>query len=207
MGRDGADSRGVPFFQSSNPTEIIGDVQWEMSIVPEQLPVPRFCQLCGGALAERYVEAEKRSRFECTSCGFIHYLNARVVASLVVSHNGRVLLQQRSYEPRAGFWTFPGGFLEIGETPRDGARRETLEEVGLDVEPLSLLGVYARPHVGIVLVTYEGEAADDAAYVADEESSHVQWFAPNEIPWDDLAFETTAAALRDWIARREGDNA
>ena len=193
----------MPFFQSSNPIEFISFVQRGMSSVPEQLPKPRFCQLCGGNLAERYVEAEKRTRFECDACGFIHYLNPRVVAAMVVSHDGHVLLQQRSYEPRAGFWTFPGGFLEMGETPKDGARRETLEEVGLDVEPRGLLGVYARPHVGIVLVTYEGEASGDAAYVADEESSSVQWFAPGDIPWDDLAFETTAAALRDWIARRE----
>jgi ADP-ribose pyrophosphatase YjhB (NUDIX family) len=113
-----------------------------------------------------------------------------------------VLLQQRAVEPRAGFWTFPGGFLEIGETAEEGASRETREEVGLDVTPERLVGVYTRPNVGIVLVAYEAESASDAAIVGDAESQDVRWFAQDDIPWDDLAFETTDAALRDWLAMR-----
>lgn len=169
--------------------------------MPERIPPARFCQVCGHELVERYVASEKRVRAQCEACGHVHYVNPRVVAAIVVAHAGRLLLQQRAVEPRAGFWTFPGGFLEMGETLQEGARRETLEEVGLDVEPRSLLGVYARPEVGIVLVVYEGESATDAAVVGDAESLQVRWFAPEAVPWDDLAFETTAAALRDWIAR------
>jgi ADP-ribose pyrophosphatase YjhB (NUDIX family) len=169
--------------------------------VPERLVTPRYCQLCGRDLVERFIADEKRMRLQCEGCGFVHYLNPRVVAAIVVSHGGRVLLQQRAVEPRAGYWTFPGGFLEVGESAEEGAARETLEEVGLDVHP-SLLGVYSRPHVGIVLVAYAGEAATDAAIVGDAESLQVRWFEPAEIPWAELAFETTEAALRDWIARR-----
>jgi ADP-ribose pyrophosphatase YjhB (NUDIX family) len=77
-----------------------------------------------------------------------------------------------------------------------------LEEVGLDVAPAALVGVYTRPHVGIVLVVYEGEAGSDRAIVGDDESLQVRWFATDAIPWQDLAFETTEAALRDWLARR-----
>lgn len=172
-----------------------------MSTVPEQLPEPRFCQLCGHELVERYVESEKRRRLQCTACGFIHYVNPRVVVSIIVTHEGRVLLQRRAMEPGAGKWTFPGGFLEVGEHPGDGAARETLEEVGLDVRPQSLLGVYGRPAVGIVLVVYEAEAPTADAYVADPESLEVRWFERDDIPWDDLAFDTTTAALRDWCER------
>jgi ADP-ribose pyrophosphatase YjhB (NUDIX family) len=170
-----------------------------MSTVPERIPQPRYCQLCGHHLVERLIEAEKRTRLQCESCGFVHYLNPRVVAGIVVSNRGRVLLQRRAIEPRAGYWTFPGGFLEVGETVHEGARRETLEEVGLDVEPTSLVGVYTRPQVGIVLVAFAGESASDAATAADFESSEVGWFAFDAIPWADLAFETTEAALRDWL--------
>lgn len=167
---------------------------------PERLPEPRFCQLCGHSLVERFLPEERRMRLQCESCGFIHYLNPRVVAAIIVSHNGRVLLQQRAVEPRAGYWTFPGGFLEMGETPLAGAVRETEEEVGLRVEPSGLLGVYARPDVGIVLVVYVAESASGDARVADPESLQVRWFARNEIPWSELAFDTTEAALRDWVA-------
>jgi ADP-ribose pyrophosphatase YjhB (NUDIX family) len=169
--------------------------------MPEQLPTARYCQVCGRFLVERYIAAEKRMRLQCEGCGFVHYLNPRVVAAIIVSHRGKVLLQQRAVAPRAGYWTFPGGFLELGETVEEGAARETLEEVGLEVAVERLIGVYSRPQAGIVLVAYAGEAKSDAAIVGDAESQQVRWFAADAIPWDDLAFETTAAALRDWLAR------
>src|SRR5687767_7561197 len=103
--------------------------------VPERLPEPRYCLRCGHFLVERFVAAEGRSRHQCESCGFVHYQNPRVVAAIIVSHEGRLLLQQRAIEPSLGKWTFPGGFLELGERVEDGARRETLEETGLDVVP------------------------------------------------------------------------
>lgn len=173
--------------------------------MPERLAQPIYCQICGRFLVERFVASEKRRRLQCEACGFIHYMNPRVVAAIVVSHRGRLLLQQRANEPRAGFWTFPGGFLEVGETPEQGAARETKEEVGLDVTPQALLGVYGRPQVGIVLVVYEGEAARDDAIVGDDESLQVRWFAIDAIPWEDLAFETTEAALRDWVAKHHAE--
>jgi len=169
-------------------------------VSPEQLSTPRYCQRCGHFLVERFIEEEGRRRYQCENCGFIHYMNPRIVTSVIVEYEGRVLLQQRAHDPGAGQWTFPGGFLEIGEHPHEGARRETLEEVGLDIEPQELLGVYGRPDVGIVLIVYRGRSQSGDARVTDPESLQVRWFAPDAIPWDDLAFETTAQALRDWVA-------
>ncbi|HEX5479038.1 MAG TPA: NUDIX hydrolase [Dehalococcoidia bacterium] len=172
---------------------------------PERLSTPVYCQRCGHPLVERYVAHEGRTRYQCEACGFIHYMNPRVVAATIVEHEGRLLLQQRAIDPGRGTWTFPGGFLEVGERPEDGAVRETKEEVGLDVTLRALLGVYSRPHVGIVLVVYESTSPSAAAYVADAESLDVRWFDLGDIPWDELAFDTTAAALRDWTARHAPD--
>jgi ADP-ribose pyrophosphatase YjhB (NUDIX family) len=174
-----------------------------MSIVTsERLSTPRFCQRCGHYLVERFIESERRTRLQCENCRFIHYMNPRVVTAVIVENGGRVLLQQRAIEPRAGYWTFPGGFLEIGETAEEGAVRETKAEVGLDVELDGLLGVYTRPAVGILLVVFTATSASDAAYVADPESRAVRWYAPEDLPWGQLAFDTTDAALRDWVAER-----
>lgn len=169
---------------------------------PERLSTPHYCQVCGSSITERLVEADGRRRYQCEACGFIHYMNPRVIAAVIIEYQGRVLLQQRAMEPGRGGWTFPGGFLEIGETPAVGAAREAKEEVGLDVTPGTLLGVYTRPDVGIVMVVYVGTSAGDAAYVADAESLAVGWYAIADIPWGQLAFDTTAAALRDWVAGR-----
>ena len=172
------------------------------TVSPERLVTPRYCQVCGHALIERYLEYEERTRYQCEGCGFIHYLNPRVVASVIIEHGGRVLLQRRAMDPGVGLWTVPGGFREIGERPEEGAVREAKEEVGLDVSLSGLHGVYSRPHVGIVLVVYAGTSDSDAAVVGDYESTEVAWFATDAIPWDELAFDTTAAALRDWIRAR-----
>jgi ADP-ribose pyrophosphatase YjhB (NUDIX family) len=175
-----------------------------MSTAPIDRPyTPRYCQRCGHELVERYFEEEQRRRLQCERCAFIHYMNPRVVASVIVEYDGRVLLQQRAYEPGRGLWTFPGGFLEIGETLQDGAVREAEEEVGLQVTLGPLVGAYTRLHAGIVLVVFAGTSTSDEAYVADPESLQVRWYDRDAIPWDELAFETTDAALRDWLARRD----
>jgi ADP-ribose pyrophosphatase YjhB (NUDIX family) len=172
------------------------------TVSPERLSTPRYCQLCGSSLVERLVAEEGRRRYQCGACNFIHYMNPRVIAAVIVEHAGRVLLQQRAMEPGLGGWTFPGGFLEIGETPGAGAVREAKEEVGLEVTLGALLGVYARPEAGIVMVVYEGTSSSDAAYVADAESLAVRWHSVDDIPWTELAFDTTAEALREWVVRR-----
>src|SRR5881397_3315580 len=62
----------------------------------------------------------------------------------VIIDNARVLLVKRGHEPLTGEWSIPGGVLELGETVRQGVAREALEETGLTVEPLELLGVFDR---------------------------------------------------------------
>lgn len=75
--------------------------------------------------------------------------------------------------------------------------------MGLEVTLQRLHGVYARPDVGIVLVVYRGTSATDAAIIGDAESMAVEWFAPEEIPWGELAFETTEQALREYVGGRD----
>lgn len=180
-----------------------GDVNRRRQGNNSEIPIPpRFCQRCGHDLIERLIESERIPRLVCEGCGFVSYMNPRVVSSVIIERDGSVVLQQRAMGPRAGYWTFPGGFLEVGEAAEDGAIREAREEVGLEVTLTGLHGVYTRKQAGIVLVVYAGTCASGDPVVADAESLAVGWYAPDEIPWDDLAFDSTVAALRDWVARR-----
>jgi ADP-ribose pyrophosphatase YjhB (NUDIX family) len=57
-----------------------------------------------------------------------------VGVGVVIVHSGKIVLVQRGFPPALGKWSFPGGIVELGETVRDAAVRETKEETGLDVE-------------------------------------------------------------------------
>ena len=165
-------------------------------------PEPHFCNQCGSALRLQHVAEEQRQRLVCQACGLIHYLNPRLVAAVIPERDGdegdrRALLMRRALEPRRGYWTPPGGFVELGESTEEAALRESEEEVGLPLELAGLLGVYSRPAAGVVVVVYRARALREEPRPGPE-ALEARWFAPEAIPWDDLAFESTVRALRDW---------
>jgi ADP-ribose pyrophosphatase YjhB (NUDIX family) len=183
-------------------TRYSGEILVRMATSLETVNPPRFCHQCGGRLEERQVEGEDRPRLVCGQCGFIHYVNPKVVVGALPERGGRVLLMRRAIEPRYGTWTFPGGFMEIDETAEEAALRETKEEVGLTLTLGRLLGVYSRPGPGILVLVFRARAGRKPPQPG-HECLEMAWFHPDEIPWDDLAFETTTWALRDWVALKE----
>ena len=163
---------------------------------------PAFCPACGKPVEERVLEEDHRPRLVCPD-GHVTWRNPRIVVGTLPVRAGRVLLARRAIEPGAGRWTYPGGFLEVGEAAQEGARRETEEETRLLVEVGRLIGAYSRPHVGVVTLVYEanvvgGEAAPGV------ETTEVRDFGPDEIPWSELAFSTVESALRDWVLSLPG---
>lgn len=159
----------------------------------------QYCPVCSGALVRRFVDVENRDRLVCEE-GHILYENPSVVAGTIPVYNGRVWLLRRSIEPRYGFWTFPAGYMELGESAEEAAARETLEEIGIDVKLTGLLNVYSRPEASAVFIVYLAEASGDA--VAQAEALEVGAFSPTDMPWNELAFWSTRMALEDWVNGR-----
>jgi ADP-ribose pyrophosphatase YjhB (NUDIX family) len=122
------------------------------------------------------------------------------VTTLPVTEAGEVVLLRRGIEPGYGAWAQPGGFLEIDETVHEGAVRETLEETGLLVEPTEIVGLYTRSQAAIVVVAFEARIVG-GGYRLCPEALEIVAFPAEAIPWPDIAFDTTTAALRDWVAR------
>jgi ADP-ribose pyrophosphatase YjhB (NUDIX family) len=174
--------------------------------VPDWLePNVRFCSRCGAELSFGPVSGEERERLACPACGFIFYVNPRlVVTTLPITERGEVVLIKRGIEPALGMWAQPGGFLEIDETVRDAAVRETLEETGLEVEPGAIVGLYSRVPAAVVVVAYEARIVGGSPRVT-HEALETRPFAPEAIPWAEIAFETSIRALRDWVARVRPD--
>jgi ADP-ribose pyrophosphatase YjhB (NUDIX family) len=161
-----------------------------------------YCTRCGAPLRLAQVEDEERERLLCTECGYIAYVNPRlVVTTIPVTDAGEVVLLRRGIEPGRGSWAQPGGFLEIDETVHEGAVRETLEEIGLVVEPGEIIGFYSRPEAAVVVLAFEARIASGKARTSPE-ALEVRAFRPEAIPWQEIAFRTTTWALRDWLRRR-----
>jgi len=141
-------------------------------------------------------------RSVCGDCGFIDYRNPRIICGVVPMLGDQVLMCTRAIEPRVGYWTVPAGFMELGETPAEGAAREAMEEAMAEILVGDLIGVYSIRHVGQVHMYFRGTLASPE-FGAGPESKEVKLFRWDEIPWSDLAFPTIAWALRDFERNRE----
>jgi ADP-ribose pyrophosphatase YjhB (NUDIX family) len=162
----------------------------------------RFCPLCGAPLVRRVVARDMREHPVCRGCGFVCYLHPKLVAVTIPVRAGRVLLARRAIEPAHGLWTFPGGYVDWGEDVAAAARREMREEVGLDLAPAGLVGIYSYADAPVVIVAYHVTVPDGLEAAADaHEVSEIGFFAREDIPWDALAFRSTREALEDWFRR------
>ena len=153
----------------------------------------RFCPRCASPADVDYPRS-----IACPSCGYQAYFNPKPVACAIPrDEHGRMILLRRGFDPSAGLWTFPGGFVDLGESVEDAARRETREELELEVELTGLVGVYSRATDRVVLVVFEAQARGEARTTL--EATEVIAFAPADIPWGELAFWSTERALRDLL--------
>ncbi len=157
-----------------------------------------FCPLCGAGLTRKRVPPDEKEEAVCLGCGFVFYLNPKVVAGTIPASDGRILLVRRNIEPAKGKWTFPGGFVDWAESVPAAALRETLEETGLTVALDSLVGVYSYPGVPVVIVVYRARVTGGSLRQS-HEVADLTWVRPQEIPWEGLAFPSTRDALRDWL--------
>ena len=150
-------------------------------------------------------DGEDRERVSCLDCGHVFYENPKIVVGAVVAHDDRILLCRRAIEPRRGFWTLPAGYLELGETPAEGAAREALEEAGASIAIDGILAVYSISRIGQVQIIYRARFTEPAHpfIEAGEESLEVGLFALRDIPWDEIAFPTVHWAIDAY--RRVGD--
>ncbi|NJK90087.1 MAG: NUDIX hydrolase [Myxococcales bacterium] len=147
---------------------------------------------------------DERERLVCPDCGYVRYDNPKVVVGSVVSFGDRILLCRRAIPPSLGRWTLPAGYLELGETPEEGALREAWEEARALLRLEGLLAVYTLKHIGQVQLFYRATLRDEA-FEAGPESLDVKLFRWDEIPWDDLAFPTVHWALEAYARHRDHD--
>ncbi len=169
------------------------------------------------SFSKRVPQGEDRPRQVCDHCGFVDYVNPRIVTGAVVAvadegapfgpgaaplEQVRVLLCRRAIQPRRGYWTLPAGFMETGESTAEACRREAREEASADLRLDALLGVYDVPARSQVHLMWRATLASPEI-AAGPESLEVELFRWAEIPRDRLAFHSVSWALADFLRSRE----
>lgn len=127
-----------------------------------------FCPICGARLAPAHDGQEERPH--CGPCRRFFYRNPVPAACCFVTNQaGELLLVQRSIEPCLGEWSLPGGYVELGESSEEAARRELREETGVVAEHMRLLDARTASHgdyggvmiLGYVVERWTGELCAD----------------------------------------------
>ena len=143
---------------------------------------------------------DNRERLVCPECDHIVYDNPKIVVGSVVTWDNKVLLCKRAIEPRLGYWTLPAGFLEAGESPEEGAKREAREEACCEIEIEDMLAMYTVRHISQIQIFYRAHLLREE-FSAGPESSDVRLFGWDEIPpHQELAFPTVPWSLAHYRA-------
>jgi ADP-ribose pyrophosphatase YjhB (NUDIX family) len=155
----------------------------------------RFCPRCAQPAEIAYPRS-----LSCSHCGYGAYFNPKPVAAAIpTTPDGAIILLRRAFDPGKDLWTFPGGFVDLGESVEAAAEREVREELEIGVELGPVLGVYSRPEDRVVLIVYRATTTERPRTT--EEATEVAAYDPDDLPWGELAFWSTERALKDFLRR------
>lgn len=114
----------------------------------------KFCPSCGEQLTKENIDGRRRLRCSNNnSCNYIFWNNPTPVVAMVVETKDGIVLAHNKRTP-AGIFSIITGFLEMGESPEDAAKRETLEELGLQAISATLIGLFPFSRAGQIIMAY-----------------------------------------------------
>jgi NAD+ diphosphatase len=157
----------------------------------------KYCPQCALELVEKKLGGRVRLTCPDESCGYTFWNNPVPVVAGLVEHQGKVVMTRNHGWPE-GMWGIVAGFLESGETPEEGVLREVKEELGLDAEIVSDLGIYSFYLRNQIIFTYHLRA--EGEILIDEELEAIKLVSPQELkPWE----RGTGPAVKRWLEERE----
>lgn len=155
----------------------------------------KFCPKCG----DISLHFDKINRLHCSSCDFVLYHNCAGTVAVMLRYQDEVFLTIRNQEPQKGKLDLPGGFCDPNESAEQTCQRELYEELKLQINPekLSFLAtqpnVYRYKNIDYNTLDIFFEYQMDMKFQPQIEESEIAdgvWFRINEIPIDNLAFNS-----------------
>jgi len=162
----------------------------------------RYCPQCATPLQRITLDEDggAKERLRCPACDFTHWNNPTPVLAAVVEcadREGRVLLARNAAWPNKSAFGLITGFMEAGETPEEGIRREVAEETSLQVDALKLIGVYDFQRMNQIIIAYHAVARGEVRL--SPELVEYRLYEPAEVMcWP----AGTGYALADWLRSR-----
>lgn len=141
--------------------------------------------------------------FTCEHCGAptATHRNPLPTVDVVITHPGKGIVLVRRRFPPLG-WALPGGFVEYGESVEHAAKREALEETGLETTLDTLVGVYSDPardeRMHTISTVFAARCADPGAIRGGDDAAEARFFSLDALP--ELAFDH-GAIIQDFAGR------
>jgi NAD+ diphosphatase len=158
----------------------------------------RFCPNCATPLAivSQAEDGGPKERLRCTACKWTHWNNPTPVLAAVIEYRDKILLA-RNAAWAGKMYALITGFMEAGESPKEGIAREIKEETNLDTSAVNLIGVYDFQRMNQVIIAYHAVAHGDVQL--SPELVDYKLFAHDEVKcWP----AGTGHALADWLRSR-----
>ena len=142
----------------------------------------------------------KGKDYLCESCGFMFWQNSKPTVTASIVKNGKVLLAKRSIDPYRGYWDLPGGFLNDGESPEVGLKREMKEELGVEIKIKKFIGVFIDKFkdqgdwYSALCLHYLCEIIKGEPLPL-EEASELKWFKIKDLP-KNISYKSNRKVLK-----------
>lgn len=150
---------------------------------------------------------EKQDNPQCSSCGFVFYINpAPAIAVIIENDEQQILLTKRKHDPKKGYWDLPGGFIVPGEDIDTSAKRELKEELGVDIEVKKVVGFYTGEYIfqnvayPVLDVAIVAKIIDGNPSPADDVAEYA-FFPKEKAQQQQLAFSRVRRELEDYLVQ------
>ena len=146
----------------------------------------KYCPRCGGKL-----KRDSKDAVRCQKCRAKYYsASAPGVAAIILDKENRVLLTKRAIDPGRGKWGIPGGFLNPGEHPVEGLKREIKEELEAEIEvekfyDFEISESLYEPGKCVLSIYFFARLISESR--PGDETNKIQYFAKDDIPWAEIA--------------------